>query len=222
MGAKCQIYSNSRKKWFYGEVAQIFTDEEGEWLEVRYDKSMGKQVQRYNTDIRPYPEELKKPKKSTKVSPRKGSKQSKEATAAEQQAAKEGGMPAGNQPYPDSEKQLRTSWGKGDQVEIFSNTYQEWHMGEVVDIIKDDQGEWLNCFWSRTNGEAMGFSVVATTDVRPVQGDDDDSGSDEVDSTGANTRSSASPRSTSGSPKNKSKKSKSKKSKSKSKSPGKG
>jgi len=53
MGAKCQIYSNSKKKWFYGEVAQIFTDEEGEWLEVRYDKSMSKQVQRYSTDIRP-------------------------------------------------------------------------------------------------------------------------------------------------------------------------
>lgn len=34
-GATCQIYSNSKKKWFQGEVAQIFTDEEGEWLEVR-------------------------------------------------------------------------------------------------------------------------------------------------------------------------------------------
>ena len=29
------MYSNSKKKWFQGEVAQIFTDEEGEWLEVR-------------------------------------------------------------------------------------------------------------------------------------------------------------------------------------------
>ena len=53
-GAACQIYSNSKKKWFSGEVAQIFTDEEGEWLEVRYDKSMSKQVQRYSSDIRPH------------------------------------------------------------------------------------------------------------------------------------------------------------------------
>jgi len=188
MGASCQIYSNSKKKWFYGEVAQIFTDEEGEWLEVRYDKSMSKQVQRYSTDIRPDPKDLEKPKKTK--SPRKGSKQST---------------------IDDQNMQIRTSWGKGDQVEIFSNTHQEWYLGEVVDIIKDDEGEWLNCVWARTNGEAMSKQVQRfSTDVRPVQDDDDaDTASDEVtDSAAGNARSSASPRSSSGSPKNKSKKSK--------------
>merc|ERR1719491_1858755 len=66
--------------------------------------------------------------------------------------------------------QLRTSWGKGDQVEIFSNTHQEWYMSEVVDIIKDDEGEWLNCV-----GEAMCKQVQRfSTEVRPPQGDDDD------------------------------------------------
>merc|ERR1719206_350332 len=53
-GSKCRVYSSSKKKWFLGEVAQIFTDEVGEWLEVRYDRAMSKQVQRDSTDI--YPE----------------------------------------------------------------------------------------------------------------------------------------------------------------------
>ena len=55
-GTACQIYSTSKNKWFCGEITQIFTDEEGEWLEVIYDKSMSKQVQRYSTGIRPHVE----------------------------------------------------------------------------------------------------------------------------------------------------------------------
>jgi len=145
-GAQCQIYSNSKRKWFPGEVAQIFTDEEGEWLEVRYDKSMSKQVQRYSSDIRPHPDDMKKPKKPNK---RKD-----------------------NVPFPDQEMKLRQSWDKGDEVEIFSNTHQEWYLGEIVDIIKDEEGEWLNCVWARSNGEAMSKQVQRfSTDVRPVQDD---------------------------------------------------
>eukprot|EP01084_Bolivina_argentea_P304807 526505_1 len=60
-GSHCQIYSNSKKKWFQGEVTQIFTDEEGEWLEVRYrydNKSTSKQVTRYSSDIRPIQDDI--------------------------------------------------------------------------------------------------------------------------------------------------------------------
>lgn len=65
---------------------------------------------------------------------------------------------------------MRQGWDKGDEVEIFSNTHQEWYLGEVVDIIKDDEGEWLNCVWARANGEAMSKQVQRfSTDVRPVQ-----------------------------------------------------
>eukprot|EP01084_Bolivina_argentea_P273469 465847_1 len=56
-GSSCEIYSDSKMKWFDGEVAQIFTDEEGEWLEIRYGignlLGMKKQVQRYSALIRP-------------------------------------------------------------------------------------------------------------------------------------------------------------------------
>eukprot|EP00486_Rosalina_sp_Unknown_P001532 CAMPEP_0201564098 /NCGR_PEP_ID=MMETSP0190_2-20130828/2035_1 /ASSEMBLY_ACC=CAM_ASM_000263 /TAXON_ID=37353 /ORGANISM="Rosalina sp." /LENGTH=606 /DNA_ID=CAMNT_0047979789 /DNA_START=209 /DNA_END=2029 /DNA_ORIENTATION=+ len=166
-GAHCQIYSNSKKKWFQGEVAQIFTDEEGEWLEVRYDKSMSKQVQRYSSDIRPHPDDLKKKKTKTK--------------------SKDGSVPFPDQEMKganmlEKERQLRQGWDKGDEVEIFSNTHQEWYLGEVVDIIKDDEGEWLNCVWARANGEAMSKQVQRfSTDVRPVQDDNSSSGSSSDD-----------------------------------------
>jgi len=166
MGASCQIYSNSKKKWFGGEVAQIFTDEEGEWLEIRYDKSMSKQVQRYSSDIRPNPDELKKKKK----------KKNDNVPFPDPE------MKAQKEQFVEKERQLRQSWDKGDEVEIFSNTHQEWFLGEIVDIIKDDEGEWLNCVWARSNGEAMSKQVQRfSTDVRPVQDDDASTGSDSED-----------------------------------------
>eukprot|EP01083_Nonionella_stella_P280957 955964_1 len=165
-GANCQIYSNSKKKWFQGEVAQIFTDEEGEWLEVRYDKSMSKQVQRYSSDIRPHPDDLKKKKKIKH-------KSETATTPFTDQEMK-------SHQFAEKERAIRQSWDKGDEVEIFSNTHQEWYLGEVVDIIKDDEGEWLNCVWARANGEAMSKQVQRfSTDVRPVQ--DDSSSNDTSD-----------------------------------------
>jgi len=138
-GAQCQIWSNSERKWFPGEVAQIFTDEQGEWLEVgwlevRYDCWMRKQVQRYGSDIRPYPSDLKKPKE-----------------------------------HKDEEMKLRQSWGKGDEVEIFSNTHREWYLGKINGICMDYRGEWLTCVWAGSNGEAMSKQVYRfSTGVRPV------------------------------------------------------
>eukprot|EP01084_Bolivina_argentea_P287428 493200_1 len=167
--SRCQIYSNSKKKWFFGEVAQIFTDEEGEWLEVRYDKSMSKQVQRYSSDIRPHPDDVKA-KKKAQTKP----KASETPAGFDSQETK-------SQQFPDKERQLRQSWTKGDEVEIFSNTHQEWYLGEVVDIVKDDEGEWLTCVWARPNNEAMSKQVQRfSTDVRPVQ-DDSSTGSDSDD-----------------------------------------
>eukprot|EP01083_Nonionella_stella_P144333 450477_1 len=53
INSRCQIYSNSKKKWFLGEIVRITTDEQGEWLEVRYNQYMSKQVQRYGSEIKP-------------------------------------------------------------------------------------------------------------------------------------------------------------------------
>ena len=59
-------------------------------------------------------------------------------------------------------------------MEIFSNTHQEWYRGEIVEIIKDEEGEWLNVVWARNNGEAMSKQVQRfSTDVRPAQDDSD-------------------------------------------------
>ena len=64
--------------------------------------------------------------------------------------------------------QIRQNWGKQDRVQIFSNTHQEWYTGEIVSIEKDQEGEWLNVVWTRSNGEAMSKQVQRfSTDVRP-------------------------------------------------------
>ena len=33
---KCEIYSRSQKRWIEGKVIDIFTDEEGQWVKVKY------------------------------------------------------------------------------------------------------------------------------------------------------------------------------------------
>ncbi|ETO01075.1 serpentine receptor [Reticulomyxa filosa] len=64
---------------------------------------------------------------------------------------------------------VRVGWGKGGKVQIFSNTHQEWYTAEIIDVMKDEEGEWLNVVWNRENGEAMSKQVQRfSTDVRPV------------------------------------------------------
>jgi len=51
--SQCLIFSLSKSKWLLGGVSRIFTDEEGEWLRVCYDRSTSKEVKRFNDHIRP-------------------------------------------------------------------------------------------------------------------------------------------------------------------------
>eukprot|EP01084_Bolivina_argentea_P012617 23615_1 len=48
--SKCQIYSRATNKMFSGTVARIFTDKEGEWLEVQYGTRQ-KQIPRDSKDL---------------------------------------------------------------------------------------------------------------------------------------------------------------------------
>ncbi|ETO25829.1 hypothetical protein RFI_11309, partial [Reticulomyxa filosa] len=65
---------------------------------------------------------------------------------------------------------IRIAWSKGAKVEIFSNTHRAWYAGEVVDILKDEEGEWLNVLWHRENNEPMSKQVQRfSADVRPCQ-----------------------------------------------------
>ena len=50
-GTFCRIYSNSKKKWFHGEVVQVIADEQGEWLKVRFDKSKSKKIHRDSPNL---------------------------------------------------------------------------------------------------------------------------------------------------------------------------
>jgi len=57
IGDTCQIFSTSKSKWLNGQIAEITTDDEGEWLEVRYGSSC-KQIQRFCKEIRPDPKSI--------------------------------------------------------------------------------------------------------------------------------------------------------------------
>mmetsp|Transcript_20673 Transcript_20673/g.25539 ORF Transcript_20673/g.25539 Transcript_20673/m.25539 type:complete len:274 (-) Transcript_20673:48-869(-) len=72
VGSFVEIYSYSKRKWFLGEIVTIFDDNEGEWLEIRYNKSMSKEVQRYSSDIRPQPQDC--PHESLRTKPSKWGK----------------------------------------------------------------------------------------------------------------------------------------------------
>eukprot|EP01084_Bolivina_argentea_P268155 455392_1 len=51
--SKCEVYSVSKCKWYSAKIVNIFTDDEGEWLQVKYGSST-KQIQRKNKQIRPH------------------------------------------------------------------------------------------------------------------------------------------------------------------------
>lgn len=54
-GSMVEIYSNSKQKWFKGEIIKIVVDVSNiEWLIVKYNETVLKEIQRENDLIRPY------------------------------------------------------------------------------------------------------------------------------------------------------------------------
>eukprot|EP01084_Bolivina_argentea_P126519 224005_1 len=51
--SKCEIYSRSKRKWFIAEITDIIFDHEGEWIVVKYNKNLVKELQRFSDEIRP-------------------------------------------------------------------------------------------------------------------------------------------------------------------------
>jgi len=53
LGSKVEIYSEGQRKWQKGEIMKIFTDNEGEWLVIKYAGFRTKEIQRFSNYIRP-------------------------------------------------------------------------------------------------------------------------------------------------------------------------
>eukprot|EP01084_Bolivina_argentea_P172655 299073_1 len=55
IGTKCEIFSHSQQIWVNAQIIKIFSDDEGEWLMVKYLNNTGftKEIQRFSRDIRP-------------------------------------------------------------------------------------------------------------------------------------------------------------------------
>merc|ERR1719295_331691 len=135
-GDRCQIYSDTDRKWLDGEIVYKLDN----WVDVDAEKEMAavvysgstktKQVYRYSDCIRPHPDDTEKWRKDA---------------------------------------QIRRSWEKGDDVEIYSKTHKDWLWGEIVDIHNDGCGELLNCVWTRFDGETISKQVARKSMViRPV------------------------------------------------------
>ncbi len=53
IGSTVEIYSESMNKWVKGQIIKIFNDSQGEWLVIKYAAFSIKEIQRFNTHIRP-------------------------------------------------------------------------------------------------------------------------------------------------------------------------
>eukprot|EP01084_Bolivina_argentea_P315649 546900_1 len=56
LGDKCEIYSHSKCEWFFGQITNVSTDDIGEWLVIKYNENMEKEIQPLSDDIRVYNE----------------------------------------------------------------------------------------------------------------------------------------------------------------------
>jgi len=60
---------------------------------------------------------------------------------------------------------MRKEWQKGSKVEIFSKSDNKWCKGEIISIVEDDEGEWLNVRYGANMSKQVGrFSEI----VRPA------------------------------------------------------
>ena len=133
-GSRCEIFSASTKQWFLGEIVRTFTDEQGEWLEVRYGQSTAnqkKQVHRDSDVIRPLVE----------CCMYIGSDWVTVDTVA---------LSRHMQPQMDQDAYIRAGWHAGSCCEVFSYTANQWLSGQVLRVFDDDEGEWLNVKFNET------------------------------------------------------------------------
>ena len=54
--SRCMVFSKSAKQWMPAQVMRVLHDDEGEWVEVKYNGKTIKQLQRHSDDIRPHVE----------------------------------------------------------------------------------------------------------------------------------------------------------------------
>jgi len=93
VGSKVEIFSDSQNKWFDdGIITEVFTDDEGDWLNVKYDGDRDKQIQRYSAQLR-----VKQPvRKEKSKSPSPTSSRSSRTSRGRRRGGKRGkGRPRG-------------------------------------------------------------------------------------------------------------------------------
>ena len=52
IGATCEVYSRGQKRWIEAQVVDIFNDDEGRWIKVKYERTV-KELSPDHSDLRP-------------------------------------------------------------------------------------------------------------------------------------------------------------------------
>eukprot|EP01084_Bolivina_argentea_P077222 140014_1 len=146
--SKCKIYSKDINEWYIAEVIQIFVDDEGEWLKVKYSASDNKvhivEIQRFSKDIKLIDESnsnipIIKHNMNSKHIRRKSdssyylyaSTDSKEAEKYKPQKVDK--LVAANIENNTSIKNKGSTWNTGATMEQFD--YSEWMKKRVTELL---------------------------------------------------------------------------------------
>eukprot|EP01083_Nonionella_stella_P177226 622238_1 len=185
-GSKCEVYSKSKNAWFDGTVDEIIIDEEGEWLQIKYNETRIKQIQRFSSDIRAYSNETRiKQIQRFSSDIRAYSNPNTlfnfhdlQLTLKDTQTLIDG---YNHRSIPVELNGIcvcflylnpqitRERWTIGSTVEVFSNSRYKWFTAEITDLIEDEEGEWLNCVFSLPNGTSMSKQVQRdSSDIRAI------------------------------------------------------
>eukprot|EP01084_Bolivina_argentea_P204654 349522_1 len=157
-GSFVQIFSGTWQKWFFGRITQILNDEEGEWIEVHYYKSMRKQVKRFASDLR------------SVYHPTTNDETNKEITElliggyirSIQNLLITKIIPTDInvvccqfyflsefQKFMDKEEMIRKSWKESDQIKIYIPEERTWNHAFIINIVsgtkKDKMCDKLIC-----------------------------------------------------------------------------
>eukprot|EP01084_Bolivina_argentea_P025625 47661_1 len=79
-----EIYSEGQRKWQKGTIVDIFNDNEGEWLVIKYAGFRTKEIQRFSNYIRPVQKQISKQNKN-KQNKKQQSKQQQQQQQSKQQ-----------------------------------------------------------------------------------------------------------------------------------------
>jgi hypothetical protein len=129
---KVEIYSETALKWIPGQIQTIYTDNEGEWLVIRYTKAKGgistKEIQRFSNYIRPVAER-KRAKKQKEKQTQNGDKKKEQPKRKEREQRQKPQKITTQSKY----RKVKAPLGKEDVAENVVEFKGNGHIKQFID-----------------------------------------------------------------------------------------